>query len=103
MHIVVNRFTFIAGADWSKLQEAVDEFQAQVSAQRPEFHGVSLVREGENDAIFLVLFDDLESLNDISRNIAAPWFAEHFKPLLAGPVDRHVGEIVAGIMKGPSA
>jgi len=99
MHIVVNRFTLAAGADWPKLEAAVDTFQVRVSAQRPEFRGVSLVREGGNEAIFLVLVDDLESLNEISRNIAAPWFAEHFKPYLAAPVDRHVGEIVAGALQ----
>lgn len=99
MHIVVNHFTLKDAVDWTKLTTAVEQFQANLSAQRSEFRGVSLVRVSENKAIFLVLFDDLDSLNDISRNIAAPWFTEHFKPFLAGPVERHVGEIVAGAMK----
>ena len=96
MHIVVNHLTIQDTVDWSKLGAAVEQFQAGVSGKHPGFLGVSLVREGENKAILLVLFQDLESLNDFSRNIAAPWFTEHVKPYLAGPVDRHVGEIVAG-------
>jgi len=96
MHIVVNHLTLQDTVDWSKLETSVEQFQASLSRERLEFRGASLVREGENEAMFLVLFQDLESLNDISRNIAAPWFTEHVKPYLAGPVDRHVGEIVAG-------
>jgi len=99
MHIVVNHFTLQDTVDWTRLEAAVEQFQSDLSARRPEFHGVSLVRVSGNSAIFLVLFDDLDSLNDISRNIAAPWFTEHFKPFVAGPVERHVGEIVAGAMK----
>lgn len=99
MHIVVNHFTLQDTVDWAALEAAVEQFQSSVSRQRPEFHGVSLVRVSANKAIFLVLFEDLDSLNDISKNIAAPWFTEHFKPLLAGPVERHVGEVVAGAMK----
>lgn len=54
------------------------------------------MRVSDTQAIFLVLFDDRESLDDISRNFAAPWFAEHVRPLLAGPVNRQVGKMVAG-------
>lgn len=67
--------------------------------ERPEFLGVYLVRESENKTIFLVKYKDLDSLNDISRSTAAPWFKENIKPFLDGPVDRHVGEIMAGTMK----
>ena len=100
MHIVVNHLALQSNVDWTRLETAVEQFQASLSKQRPEFHSVNLVRVSENEAIFLVLFEDLDSLNDISRNIAAPWFAEHFKPVLAGPVERHVGEVVAGAIVG---
>ena len=99
MHIVVNHLTLQDSVDWVNLESAVERFQTEVSRQRPEFHGVSLVRIDENRAIFLVLFRDLDSLNEISREIAAPWFTEHFKPFLAGSVERHVGEVVAGALK----
>lgn len=99
MHIVVNHFTLQDGVDWSALEAAVEDLQARVSRDLPAFRGVSLVRVSGGRAIFLVRFADLESLNDISRNVAAPWFAEHFKPFLAGPVERQVGEIVAGDLR----
>ena len=74
----------------------INEFQSRLSKQRPEFCGVSLVKINDTSAILLVLFKDLESLNDISRNVTAPWFAEHVRHYLDGPVNRQVGEIVAG-------
>lgn len=99
MHIVVNRFRLREDVDWPVLQSEVDRFHARVSRQREDLRGVSLVRVGDAEAIFLVLFETREALDDISRNIAAPWFAQHVRPFLAGPVDRQVGEIVAGPLK----
>jgi len=96
MHIVINHITLRNDVDWTKLQALVVEFHDQLIAQRSDFHGLSMVRMSDNKATLLVLFEDLEALNDISKNIAAPWFGEHIMPHLEGPVDRSVGEIVAG-------
>ena len=98
MHIVVNRFSLTENVDWTILESKVNQLQAQVAGERADFHGVSLVRIGQTEAILLVLFETREALDDISKNIAAPWFTEHVKPYLAGPVDRQVGEIVAGVL-----
>lgn len=67
-----------------------------MAGERPDFRGGGLERVGDMQAILLVLFNDRKSLDDISRNIAASWFAEHVRPHLAGPVNRQAGEIVAG-------
>ena len=99
MHVVVNRFTLQPSVDWMALTSELDQFQEEVSGANPAFRGASLVRVDDADAILLVFFDTREALDDISRNIAAPWFAEHVRPHLAGAVDRQVGEIVAGYMK----
>lgn len=99
MHIVVNHFTLRETVDWPALESKVDQFQVHLSNERSDFRGVSLVRVSDTKAIFVVLFDGRESLDDISKNIAAPWFAEHVRPYLDGPMDRHAGEIVAGHMK----
>ncbi len=99
MHIVVNHFTLQESVNWSALEEKVDQFQAHMASERSDFRGVSLARVNDAKAIFLVLFDSREALDDISKHLAAPWFAEHVRPYLDGPVDRQVGEIVAGHMK----
>lgn len=99
MHIVVNRFRLREDVDWPFLQSEVDRLHARVSLEREDFRGVSLVRVGDTEAIFVVLFETRAALDDISRNIAAPWFAQHVSPILAGPVDRQAGEVVAGSLK----
>lgn len=99
MHTVVNHFTLQPSTDWTGLISKIDQFQMEVAAERPDFVGASLVRVDDTNAIFLAFFETREALDDISRNRAGPWFAEHVRPHLAGPVDRQVGEIVAGYMK----
>lgn len=99
MHIVVNHLALQDGIDWPQLEAEVETFNAHVKRAHPQCLGASLVRESGAHAIFLVRFADLASLQAISSEVAAPWFSEHVKPLLAGPVVRHVGEIVAGDMR----
>lgn len=96
MHIVVNHFTLQDHADWPRLLAEVESFNRRVKDEHPAFLGVSLAREDGNHAIFLVRFAGLDALKSLSSDVAAPWFAQHFRPLLAGPVDRHVAEVVAG-------
>lgn len=96
MHIVVNHIALQDGVDWPHLEAEVEAFNAHMQRTHPDCLGVALVRESGAHAIFLVHFADLEALQRLSSEVAAPWFAEHVKPLLAGPVDRHVGEVVAG-------
>lgn len=99
MHAVVNSFALREGVDWTALASQVDEFQRQLAAERPDFRGIALVRVSEAQAIFLVFFDNRQALDDISHKIAGPWFAEHVRPLLAGSVNRQVGEIVSAPMQ----
>lgn len=96
MHAVVNRLPIKPGSDWGTLARKVDSLNASVS--HPDFRGISLIRAGENEAVILVLFASHVALDEVSRNVAAPWFAEHMRPYLAGPADRKVGEIIAGAL-----
>jgi hypothetical protein len=45
-----------------------------------------------------VLFTSRAALDEVSRDVAAPWFAEHMRPHLAGPANRPIGEIIAGAL-----
>lgn len=99
MHVVINQLTLKESTDWKDLEAKVDQFQAQVLKDHAACRSLSLVRVSDSKAVFLVFFDNRTALNDISKNIAAPWFAENVRPYLAEPVERSVGEIVAGSMK----
>ena len=74
----------------------VEAFEAMLRPQYPSFRGCTLIRAGDDAGILVVTFDSREALDDISKNVAAPWFAENVRPLLAGAVSRSVGEVIAG-------
>jgi hypothetical protein len=96
MHAVVNHLPLQKDTDWAALTRLVDAFEAMFRTQFPVFRGCTLLRAGDDAGILVVTFDTREALEDISKNVATPWFAEHVRPLLAGPVSRSVGEAVAG-------
>jgi hypothetical protein len=41
--------------------------------------------------------DPREVLDEVSSKVAAPRFAEHMRPYLAGPASRSVGEVVVDV------
>jgi hypothetical protein len=51
----------------------------------------------DSEAIYIVLFTTREAQDDLSKNVAAPRFAENMMPCLSGPVQRSVGEVVTHI------
>ncbi len=84
------------GTDWQALTAKVDAFNGEVT--HPDFRGISLIRTGDSEAVVLGLCTARESLDEVSRNRAGPWFAEHIRPYLAGAVNRSVGEVIAGAL-----
>ncbi len=96
MHAVINHLPLQKTTDWAALSRAFERFEAMLRAQNPSFRGGTLIRAGDDAGILVVTFDSREALDTISKNVAAPWFADHVRPLLAGAVSRSVGEVVAG-------
>jgi len=96
MHAVINHLPLQKTTDWLELARMFEAFETTVRAQHPTFRGCTLIRVGDDHGILVVTFDSREALDTISKNVAAPWFAEHVRPLLAGAVSRSVGEVVAG-------
>ena len=96
MHAVINHLPLQKSTDWVELSRLVEAFEASLLAQYPAFRGCTLIRASDDAGILVVTFDTREALDDISKNVAAPWFAEHVRPLLAGAVSRSVGKVIAG-------
>lgn len=96
MYAVINHLPIKPDADWAVMNGKIDALNASIV--HSDFRGLSLVRAGDNEAILLVLFTTRPALEEISREIAAPWFAENMRPYLAGPVSRSVGKVVAGAL-----
>lgn len=100
MHAVLNHLPIKPDADWAALAAKVDAFNDSIGHK--DFRGFSLIRAGDNEAIVLALFATRAALDEVSRDLAAPWFGEHVKPHLAGPVSRSTGEVIAGALRSQS-
>jgi hypothetical protein len=96
VHAVVNHLPIKEGADWSELIAKLAAFEAATRRSHPALLSSSVIKASDTEAILVAVYRDRESLDSISRTIAAPWFAENVRPYLSGPVSRSVGEIVAG-------
>lgn len=96
MHVVVNHLPIKPDADWDDMARRFDRFGDRVRAAHPEVLGMQVVRASAAEAILLIGFANAASMADFSSTVAAPWFAEHIRPFLAGPADRKTGEVVAG-------
>ena len=58
------------------------------------------MRAGDNEAIFMGVYEDRESAEHVWSNIAAPWFAENIRQCPAGPAARSAGPVIAGMARG---
>lgn len=96
MHAVIDHFTIKSESDWDMICSKVEQFQSELD--EPEFRGVVLLRTGPTAAAAFVLYESGEALERISRDIAGPWFGEHVRQYIEGPMNRTVGEIVAGTL-----
>jgi hypothetical protein len=96
MHAVVNHLPLKPGSDWDKMISLFDPFFAEVRRQHPRMKAALLLRAGDAEAIFVGVYEDLETMRHVSSNVAAPWFAENIRPFLGGPAQRTEAPVVAG-------
>jgi len=96
MFAVVNKLTFGKPVDEALVTKLEQELGPRM-CQSPDFIDVKLVSVSDGEAIIIVLFRTQEALEDLSKNIAAPWFSENVMSYLSGPVQRSVGEVVSHI------
>jgi len=94
MYAVVNKLTLGKPIDDALRRALETEFYPQVRG-KPGFVDAHLVVVSETEAIVVGLYATREAMDDISKNVAAPWFAQHVRPYLAGPVQRSTGEVVS--------
>jgi len=99
MHAVVNKLSLGKPLDQSLLDKVQNDL-GSLLIDHPDFVSVQIVSVSDAEAILVALYKTMEALNEISKNIAGPWFAEHVRPYLAGPVDRAVGEVVLDFANG---
>jgi len=96
MFAVVNKLTLGKPVDAALVTKLEQELGPRM-CQSPDFIDVRLVSVSDSEAILVVLFTTREALDELSKNIAGPWFAENVMSYLSGPVQRSVGEVVSHV------
>ncbi|HWA19027.1 MAG TPA: hypothetical protein VG757_08515 [Devosia sp.] len=96
MHAVVNHLPIRADADWAVIAERFEAFAKDVRAKFAAMNTAVLVRASDTEAIFVGVYDDPETAQHVSSNVAAPWFAENIRPFLSGQANRSSGPVIAG-------
>ena len=96
MHAVVNHLPIRAGADWGDIAAKFEAFSKDVRARFPAMNTAVLTKVSDTEAIFIGIYDDPQTMQEVSSNVAAPWFAENIRPYLAGQANRSSGLVIAG-------
>ncbi len=100
MHAVINHLPIRPDADWTEIARRFDSLAADTLPDHPEVLAMQVVKAGPEEAILVISFADAAAMAAFSSKVAAPWFAEHIRPFLAGPADRRTGEVVSGFQRG---
>lgn len=96
MHAVVNHLPIKPDADWAEIAAKFDAFARDVRARHAAMNTAVLTKVSDTEAIFIGIYDDPQTMQEVSSNVAAPWFAENIRPYLAGQANRSSGVVIAG-------
>jgi hypothetical protein len=96
MHTVVNHLPIKPDADWQRIAELFGAFADGVKAKYPGMVVALLHKASDAEAVFVGVYSDPETMQDVSANVAGPWFAENIRPYLAGPANRTACVSIAG-------
>ena len=97
MLAVLNHLELQPDTDWEALGKSFDALCAAVDD--PDLIDASIVQTDDRHGFILVRYKSREAMEAVSKTVAAPWFAENVRPLLAAPASRTVGQIVGGTLK----
>lgn len=100
MHVVVNHLPFKPDADWAEIARRFDAFSADTRQKYPALHSAMVIKVSDTEGIFVGIYDDAETMQHVSSNVAGPWFAESIRSFLAGQTNRSIGEVVSGFAHG---
>jgi hypothetical protein len=93
MHAVVNRLTFADPVPADLIARLRHDALPRVRAAG--CLEADVVQTGERELHLVLLFEQPGDADRTMREVGSPWMREHVVPLLAGPTDRRVGDVVA--------
>lgn len=99
MHVVVNHLHLRDPLTQATVRAAEEAVSGVVEAGGL---AARIVRVDERHLILILEFADGEDAARIARDVGGPWMREHVVPLLAGPTERSVGEVIASASRSDS-
>jgi hypothetical protein len=96
MFTVINNLPIKADADWEDIAGKFDAFAKDVKERFPASRSAVLTRINDTMVVFVGIYDDMETLEKVSSEVAAPWFTENMRQYLSGQTHRKAGEVIAG-------
>lgn len=96
MHIVINHLRFADPVDDSLFQRVEQELPDRCRAV-PGFRRFAAVRTDGDHVVLVIEADDAAALDRLAQAVGNAWMLEHVAPLLSGPPERSIGEVVAEI------
>lgn len=93
MHAVINHLHLTISLD--QLTCAIEQEGAPLLSTLPGFHAVFFVKEADDRAAVIILWDSLEAAVNGSKTFGPTWFAQNIAPHLASEQVRSMGEVLA--------
>jgi hypothetical protein len=93
VHAVVNRLSFTDPISPELVARLRDDVMPRLRAAG--CLEANVVRTGERELHLVLLFAAPGDAERTMQDVGSPWMREHVVPLLSGPTDRRVGEVVA--------
>ena len=92
MHVVINHLHLRA-----PLTDATARATQEAVALVVDVGGLAarVAKVDDRHLILILEFADREDADRVAREVGGPWMREHIVPLLEGPTDRNVGEVIA--------
>lgn len=94
MHAIVNTMKLARPLPPELLLKMEQELLPRCRELDPAL-AIKIVQVTETDLVMIAFYSSREKLDEVSSKLAGPWFGEHVRSYLAGPVNRLVGEVIA--------
>jgi hypothetical protein len=92
MHVVINHLHLREPLTDATAHAMQDGLEMVVDAGG---HDARVVRVDDRHLILILEFADAGDADRVAREVGGPWMRDHIVPLLDGPTDRNVGEVIA--------
>jgi hypothetical protein len=93
MHAVVNRLAFADPVSPELIARLRDDAMRRL--RETPCLDAYVIQTDERELHLVLVFPAAADADRVMQEVGSPWMREHVVPLLAGPTDRRVGEVVA--------